>query len=99
MRLKITNTTILPKLDYCSAVWDPHLKQDINSLDSVQKFAGRMVTHNWSADISELQETLNWKPLKTCRTNIKLKVVSLYICPSVRACVRAGGHGKPFDPY
>ena len=75
VRLKITNTTILPKLEYCSAVWDPHLKQDIASLDSVQKFAGRMVTHNWSADITELQETLEWKPLKTRRTNIKLKVV------------------------
>ena len=75
------NTTILPKLEYCSAVWDPHLKQDIASLHSVQKFAGRMVTHNWSTDITELQETLEWKPLKTRRTNIKLKVVYLTISP------------------
>ena len=75
VRLKFINTTILPKLEYCSAVWDPHHKQDIASLDGVQKFAGRMVTKNWTLDIAELQSTLNWSPLKTRRRNIKLKVL------------------------
>ena len=28
-----------------------------------------------------------------------LSLYYTYICLSVRACVRAGGHGKPFDPY
>ena len=75
VRRKIVNATIQPKLEYCCAVWDPHLKQDIASLDSVQKFAGRVVTHNWSSDSTELQQALNWQPLKTRRRNIKLKVV------------------------
>ena len=26
VRLKVINSTILPKLEYCSAIWDPHLK-------------------------------------------------------------------------
>ena len=55
LRLKIFNTTILPKLEYCSAVWDPHLKKDIASLDSIQRFAGRTITRNWSMTSSELQ--------------------------------------------
>ena len=74
LRLKIFNTTILPKLEYCSAVWDPHLKKDIASLDSIQRFAGRTITRNWSMISSELQSTLNWQPLRTRRKNIKLKV-------------------------
>ena len=75
VRRKIVHTAILPKLEYCSAVWDPHHKQDIAKLDSVQKFAGRMVLRNWTADIADLQSTLGWSPLKVRRRNIKLKVL------------------------
>ena len=75
MRRRIVNSTIQPKLEYCCAIWDPHLKQDIANLDNVQKFAGRVVTHNWSSDITELQQSLNWQPLRTRRRNIKLQVV------------------------
>ena len=74
VRRRIVNSTIQPKPEYCFAVWDPHLKQDIANLDNVQKFAGRVVTHNWSSDITELQQSLNWQPLITRRRNIKLKV-------------------------
>ena len=55
VRLKVTNSTISPKLEYCSAVWDPYLKKDIASLDSVQKFARR--THKEL--VYELQLKLN----------------------------------------
>ena len=75
VRRRIVNSTIQPKLEYCCAIWDPHLKQDIANLDNVQKFAGRVVTHNWPSDITELQQSLNWKPLRTRCRNIKLKVV------------------------
>ena len=73
-RHQIITSTILPKLEYCCAVWDPHLKQDISILENVQKFAGRIVTKNWSADIETLQSKLQWKPLQLRRRNIKLKV-------------------------
>ena len=74
VRQKIVNTTILPKIEYCAAVWDPHLKQDIATLDSVQKFAGRMITGEWSLGIEELRSTLNWKSLKIRRRVMKLKI-------------------------
>ena len=58
VRQKIVHTTILPKLEYCSAVQDPHQKQDITRLDSVQRFAGRMVLHSWTIGTDELLTTL-----------------------------------------
>ena len=75
VRRKIVHTTILPKLEYCSAVWDPHQKQDIARLDSVQRFAGRMVLHNWTINTDKLLTTLGWTSLKVRRQNIKLKVL------------------------
>ena len=35
---------ILPHLDYCSAVWEPSTITLINKLESVQKFAAKLVT-------------------------------------------------------
>jgi len=32
-RHTIYRSTILPKLDYCCAVWDPHHSNDITALD------------------------------------------------------------------
>ena len=75
VRLKVINSIILPKLEYCAAVWDPHLKKDIANLDNVQKFAGITVTRNWSMSKTELQSKLNWQPLQTRRRNIKLNIV------------------------
>jgi len=41
----IYHSMILPKLDYCSAIWDLHHPNDITALDRVQRFAGRVITH------------------------------------------------------
>jgi len=30
-------TYVRPLLEYCSSVWSPHLKRDINKIDSVQR--------------------------------------------------------------
>ena len=42
-RAKIYSSVVLPKLDYCGAVWDPHQSTLINKLESVQKLAGKVV--------------------------------------------------------
>ena len=67
-------STILPKLDYCCAVWDPHHSNETTALDRVQRFAGRVITHQWQSDHSTLLNSLNWQPLQTRRRLIKLKV-------------------------
>ena len=70
VRLKVINSTILPKLEYCSAIWNPHLKKDIANLDNVQKFARRTVT---TINLIELQLNLNWQPLKKHKTKGSLQ--------------------------
>ena len=75
LRKKIFRSVILPQLDYCSSVWDPHLKKDISALDKVQKFAARVVTKQWRQDYPALMSTLNWHPLSTHRTIQKLSLL------------------------
>ena len=70
--LKLYSSLVLPILDYNSLVWDPHLLKEIRQLDSVQTFACRMATKNWSASDSELQSICHLPPLKTRRMYFKL---------------------------
>ena len=70
--LKLYSSLVLPILDYNSLVWDPHLLKDIRQLDSVQTFACRMATKNWSASDSKLQSICHLPPLKTRQMYFKL---------------------------
>ena len=74
LRHCIYQTTILPKLDYCSAIWDPHLIKDKNKLEGIQKFAGRVITKNWLSDYQSICSKLNLKPLHIRRHIQKLKL-------------------------
>lgn len=40
---QLYKSLVRPHLDYCSSVWRPHLRKDINLLERVQKRATRMV--------------------------------------------------------
>ena len=73
-RHAIYRSTILPKLDYCCAVWDPHYSTDKTALNRVQRFASRVITHKWHANHSSLLNSLNWQPLEIRSRLIKLKV-------------------------
>ena len=75
VRHKIYTSVILPKLDYCCSVWDPHLNKNKQELDKVQKFAGRVITHDWKSDLPTLQNHLKWKDPTTRRKSIKLSVL------------------------
>ena len=48
-RQKIYRSVVLPKLEYCAAVWDPHQSILIDELEKVQGFAGKVVTKDWKA--------------------------------------------------
>ena len=74
VRHTIYRSAILPKLDYCSAVWDPHQECHKTELEKVQKFAGRIITGQWKSTYSSLLTRLNWHPLHVRRRHQKLKV-------------------------
>ena len=72
--LKVYQTTVLPKLDYCCAVWDPHQVTYRSQLENIQKFTGRIITKNWSLDYPSLCVSLNLKSLYARRQIQKLKL-------------------------
>jgi hypothetical protein len=41
--IRLYKTLVRPKLEYCVQLWCPHLKQDINKLENVQKRALRLI--------------------------------------------------------
>ncbi len=68
LRHKIYQTTVL---DYCGAVWDPH---QLKSTQLLQKFAGRVITQDWSTSYPFLCSSLDLKPLSIRRRMQKLKL-------------------------
>ncbi len=49
-------------------------QSDIDKLESVQKFTGKIVTKQWKAEYPNLLAYLNWQSLSSRRRNQKLKV-------------------------
>ena len=45
-------TLVLPNLDYCSCVWDPHLKTS-TQVEAVQSFAAKLSTKRWSDSFTQ----------------------------------------------
>ena len=54
VRSKLYSSVILPKLEYCSSVWDPHQAKYISMLESVQKFGCRVISKEWNSDYPTL---------------------------------------------
>ena len=62
------------KVEYACSVWDPHLKEDINNLEKVQRRAARFVTNSYDNKINcnNILKNLNWKPLIERRAHSKV---------------------------
>ena len=45
----VTNVYKQIVLDYCTSVWDPYQKNEINALESVQSFAKKIIHRDWGA--------------------------------------------------
>ena len=59
-------------MEYACPVWAPYTAKDIRALESVQKFACRMATHNWTSDYQELLSLTNLPTLERRRTELQL---------------------------
>ena len=67
-----------PILEYGCAVWDPHHKNDIESLEKIQKRAARFVTGNYDLHHGSTKfnmSKLQWKPLEERRACNKLNLL------------------------
>jgi len=63
---------LLPSLEYCCAIWDPHHQIDITKLEMIQHRAARFVLNKpWNRhhqdSITEMLKELNWPSLQQCR--------------------------------
>ena len=66
-RERLYVSTVLPYLDYCSSVWNPHHQKNIAKLNSVQAFASKVVLQNWSLSRDDRLSTLGWVSLRKRR--------------------------------
>ena len=62
---------VLPLLEYCAPIWDPHYQTDINKLESVQCKAARFVLNKpWNNNLDSVTVMLNdlkWPTLQSHR--------------------------------
>ncbi len=42
------NTLVRPTLEYCSTVWDPHTRRNIDRLEQINTKAARFTTNNYT---------------------------------------------------
>ena len=59
-------------LEYTCPVWAPYTCKDTELLESVQRFACKMVTHCWSSSYEELLALTNLPTLEKRRLHLKL---------------------------
>ena len=71
---------VLPKLDYCSCVWDPSSSSLTAKLEAVQRFAAKLCSKQWSGDSHSLVSSLGWPPLQSRRLRQKAMLCRRIIC-------------------
>ena len=76
VRSSAYNAMVQPTLDYASTAWDPHIKEDINTLDKVQQRGARFVCNNYTdrtpGCVTAMLNSLEWIPLSTRRYHQRL---------------------------
>ena len=65
-------TYIRPHLEYAAQLWDPHIKRDIQLLESVQRFACKVCLKCWDMDYVNMLHCLDLPTLVVRRQHLKL---------------------------
>jgi len=96
-------------LEYASPIWDPYLQRDIDSLERIQRKAGRFTTRDFRqrSSVTAMMRSLQWEPLADRRT--KARVILMYlilndevaipISPSILQLGRRGRFIQPAHHY
>ena len=75
LKEKAYMTTVRPKLEYCSSIWDPYQQKYIQKVEMVQRRAARVVKntpHRFSGpqpSVTAMVSDLGWDTLQDRRTN------------------------------
>ena len=66
--------TVRPIIECACTVWAPHIAQDINKIEMVQRRAVRFVYNKYyhSVSVSSILESLGWPTLQARRNYLKL---------------------------
>ena len=67
-------TLVLPILENCSAVWDPHVQTLNDQIERIQNRAARFVTGDYSrfSSVTAMKKKLKWNDLETRRKVARL---------------------------
>ena len=99
IRLKAYQTMVRPKVEYASAIWDPHLSNCIEKLEMVQKAGARFVLnkrHRRTAtqeSVTQMVRDLQWDTLESRRK--KSRLVLLYKTIKQQVAIPAKYHPVP----
>ena len=63
---------VRPHLEYVAALWDPHTSKDVQMLENTQKFALKLITHNWDSSYQDLMALAELPTLSSRRLHMKL---------------------------
>ena len=72
IKQRLYQQLVLPKLEYCCIVWDPHLLGLQRSLEKVQKRALRVISGTWDIDYKKSLKDLSLLSLHDHRLLLKL---------------------------
>ena len=73
--LNLYLANIRPHLEYCSPVWDPYLRKDIDMLEKAQKFGLRVCLKDWSSQYETLLQQSKIQSLSERRTKTNLTYI------------------------
>jgi hypothetical protein len=61
---------VRPNIEYANQVWSPYKIGEVNSIESVQKFALRMCAKTWNAGCEKLLDLFSSPDLQQCRLSL-----------------------------